>query len=340
MTVKKHEDYTHFIVSVTSSHLADFEMRVMTPIKGLDLQILWLSRKHPTQHCAERVRVCKAILGEPEDKLPLLVLKIRFCFFSELRYCVDSAGQLPTTLWTVFRSIAAAWRADTQDIESINSLIKDRQGEISNSGKGIPGQHMFENVEVCHLCHFALISTQGRVVLGGASVPKLVPSNSVVDVFLFGASSFRVILWGTVVAVTFVEGRFFCASPPNKARMAFAWVRNLLNARALPRRQFAELQLFAYRCLMRAWATSRRWPWEREVAAFDGETCLSDLRLFWTQQWPMLLRSTAFSGTLQDSGHRHPLRIFSLHQVAHAGLMLAGIGWQGLPSLKMSLFQG
>ena len=122
-------EYIDFIVSVTASQLADFEMRVMVPLQALDLQMLWLGKCDPHETDTDRVRVCRRLLEDDEAAMPLVPLKLRYLFSSELAYAVRSGGKLPTSLWLLMRSVCAAFKADTQDIESINSVIKDRGGK-------------------------------------------------------------------------------------------------------------------------------------------------------------------------------------------------------------------
>ncbi len=119
------QEYVRLIASITSEHLTDYEMRILRPLSGLEYQMLWLAESPPEVEKTKRADVCRAILACRDNDVHINVLKLKYCFFRELQYGVASGGRIPATLYTIMRAIACAWRADTQDIESINSLIKD-----------------------------------------------------------------------------------------------------------------------------------------------------------------------------------------------------------------------
>eukprot|EP00959_Pyramimonas_sp_CCMP1952_P380077 7962292-Pyramimonas_sp.AAC.1 len=118
-------DYSKFALDVACSHLADYEMRVLSIVNSLNCQVLLLGKCLPGDPDEKRKNIAADILAVPEREAPILVIKIRYLFWRELAYCRDNAGRLPTTLWLIIRTICAGLKAETQDIEGINSVIKD-----------------------------------------------------------------------------------------------------------------------------------------------------------------------------------------------------------------------
>ena len=88
-----------------------------------------------------RLTVCKRLLHTADRELPLTALKVKHMFACEVQYAVRSNGKLPTTLWLLMSTVCCAWKTETQDIEWINSLIKDSAWDDRNAPQTLAQVH-------------------------------------------------------------------------------------------------------------------------------------------------------------------------------------------------------
>ena len=101
-----------------------FDRRITTRLTLWPARLLWLAWGDPTTRMVERLRVCEDLLRTPPSMLHITARKVRAIFGPELRYAVANGGVVPSLLYSLMKTIALLWRADTQEIEGIHNLIK------------------------------------------------------------------------------------------------------------------------------------------------------------------------------------------------------------------------
>ena len=113
------------LLKLSCSQAADYDHRIMSRVKGFSApaQLLALVKESAGIVCPVRRDLCRRLLQADAKDLHLTVLKLRTVFYKEVQDCAAS-GTLAMPLYGLLRSVASAWRPDSQDIESINSMIK------------------------------------------------------------------------------------------------------------------------------------------------------------------------------------------------------------------------
>ena len=119
--------------------LANFDRRITGVMLRLDVQCLWLGFGRPEEENAERKRVAARLLhlltpeGAEEAQAwkagPLKVAKV---FAKELHTCVQQEGAISVILWTVLRQLVEQWRAETDELESLNNMIRNEARKSPN----------------------------------------------------------------------------------------------------------------------------------------------------------------------------------------------------------------
>lgn len=100
---------------------ADFQRRIVARLAEYPFCLLWLAKEEPTKVCHRRKAVAVDLLSR--DDLDPNARKLRQLFEAQLQETSET-GLLDRTLWTHVRALAMMWRCGTEEIESINSLIK------------------------------------------------------------------------------------------------------------------------------------------------------------------------------------------------------------------------
>ena len=111
--------------------LANYERRVMQRLNSPPANLLWLAAGAPDFPIPQRAALAedlRSLLRNPAEAAwanPAAVL-IAKRFPMALEECARSGGSLAhdSRLWLVFRTIAAEWKADTQELESMMNSIK------------------------------------------------------------------------------------------------------------------------------------------------------------------------------------------------------------------------
>ena len=86
--------------------------------------MLWFAHGTVDDKCPDRVLVAKELLQTDAANLPPTARKVKKLFFKELIQVIGADGECPVALYVPFRMLACKWRADTQEIEGIMSMIQ------------------------------------------------------------------------------------------------------------------------------------------------------------------------------------------------------------------------
>ena len=106
---------------------ASFERRIHRSLRRFPCLLLWFAAHPPTTPCSQRERIAKLILDTPPSDLEINARKIRLLCDSDLRQAA-AHGTTGIFLFTLVKCISISIKADVQEIEGINSMIK-RIGE-------------------------------------------------------------------------------------------------------------------------------------------------------------------------------------------------------------------
>ena len=110
------------IASLTLTYLADFDRRVLSPLRSYPHSLLWFAKGDPSTPDIDRQTRALALLSEDASKLHITALKLRTLFFDELQACA-ATGVVPMQLYTTLFVVACVWRCDVQDMEGVNNIL-------------------------------------------------------------------------------------------------------------------------------------------------------------------------------------------------------------------------
>ena len=111
------------IVALVLNGAAEFDMRVHAVIKRFPARWLLLAYSSPTIGCDIRKRVAHEVLVANVEDLDITTFKLKTMFGDELRVAARD-GTLCNDAYAVIWWIARTWKADTQYIEGLNSVLK------------------------------------------------------------------------------------------------------------------------------------------------------------------------------------------------------------------------
>ena len=111
-------------------HWAAFRRRIIRPLQQYPFKLFWLIKSPPRQACAKRQNIAREVLALRGSQLDSSTLKLRSMCDAELRYIAQHGvfQDVPCVsgsfLFAWLKGLSQMLPADTQAIESINSVIK------------------------------------------------------------------------------------------------------------------------------------------------------------------------------------------------------------------------
>ncbi len=88
------------------------------------IQVLLLATNPHQYRCVERQRVCRWIMRTPDKDMHITILEIKVRFRRQVAACADD-GVLVRELWSIIRCIVTRIQGTSQEIEGVNSLVKN-----------------------------------------------------------------------------------------------------------------------------------------------------------------------------------------------------------------------
>ena len=101
-----------------------YQRRILDRLQNPLVQSLWIGYRMPHEECLERLRYAKTVLETDDASLHVTVRKIKTVMRRELEHIVATNGCCTMVVYTAFRLLSMWWRADVQEIEGLNSIIK------------------------------------------------------------------------------------------------------------------------------------------------------------------------------------------------------------------------
>ena len=118
------EPKVHNVMFVHLFHgAAEYDLRIKKPTLQWPARMLLMVKQPAGTYCEIRKTVASEVLGADVHYLEINTLKIRTIFQGELERARDT-GKLDESLFQLLWWIARKWRADTQEVEGINSCLK------------------------------------------------------------------------------------------------------------------------------------------------------------------------------------------------------------------------
>ena len=132
----------HLLTQLVLRAIANYEKRVGQPCDSFPAKLLWFGWGTPESPCPQRERLAKELIfwseenaawathaGAPEHPgvakgaLHPTARKTWLLFEPEIRCCAAAEGRVSPLLFVPYRTLAESWRADSQDLEGVNSMI-------------------------------------------------------------------------------------------------------------------------------------------------------------------------------------------------------------------------
>ena len=106
--------YSAFLVRLSAAQISDYDLRIMFRVEKYPARLLVLAHAAPEISCPVRKALCQKLLEEDPASLHLTALKLRTVFLEEVKAC-SRDGTLSMPLFAIMRTLASAWRPDSQD---------------------------------------------------------------------------------------------------------------------------------------------------------------------------------------------------------------------------------
>ena len=101
----------------------EFHSRITLKTKRYPERLLLFVKKLPEEPCDDRKREAKSLLDADWRFLEINALNISILYNSDLER-MKSEGTCGEEFWALIYMIAKKWRADTQEVEGLNSALK------------------------------------------------------------------------------------------------------------------------------------------------------------------------------------------------------------------------